>query len=335
MYCMFFKKTSVIVAISLLVLNCKVHGQELFILNEPASSVPKGVVGVRIYSHHYKEFSTTRNMGAIRLMFGATSKLSIMATASMSNHHSRKLPKDLVNHTHVGNQTNYFTQSIKRGVDYPYLFTGINVFAKYRFLSIDERYKHFRMAAYGEWSASKVAHDEAEPNLTDDNGGYGFGMISTWLKNRLALSLTTGFIKPNSYSETQPDFTGGPDLPTTIEYGNAIKYNFSLGYRLSPKKYEAYEQVNWNIYVEITGKSYGAARVIQNGTELKTRTAALRSGTYVEISPGLQRIINSNTRVEFCYTFSLIGTSFAHFPTAWTLGVQRYFYGKPKGKINM
>lgn len=325
---MSFKKVDLVFLALLLALAQGTHGQELFILNEPASSVPKGVLGVRIYTHHYKEFSTTRNLGAIRLMYGVTSKLSVLATASVSNHHDRKLPKDLLNHTHTGNQTNYFAQPIKRGVDYPYLFNGINLFAKYRFLSIDEQYKHLRLAAYGEWSNAKVAHDEAEPNLMDDNGGFGFGIISTWLKNRLALSLTTGFIKPNSYFEMQRDISGGPDLPTSIEYGDAIKYNFSLGYRLHPKKYEAYEQVNWNVYLELTGKSYAAATLVQGGAKVVARTSALKRGTYIEINPGIQRIINSNTRIEFSYGFGLIGTSFAHFTPAWTLGIQRYFYRK-------
>lgn len=329
---MLFRRANIlIIAVSLSALFHRTYGQELFILNEPASSVPKGVLGIRLYSHHYKEYSTNRTLGALRVMYGVTSKLSLLATASISNHHARKLPKDLINHSHVGNQTNYYTQPIKRGVDYPYLFNGVNVFAKYRFLTRDEQYKHLRLAAYGEWSNSKVAHDEAEPNLMDDNGGYGFGIISTWLKNRLALSLTAGFINPNSYSEMQRDITGGPDLPTTIEYGKAIKYNVSFGYRLYPKKYEeGYHQVNWNVYVELTGKSYGAATVIQNGTEIKARTSALGSGTYIEINPGIQRIINSNTRLEFAYGFSLIGTSFAHFTPAWTLAVQRYFYRNPK-----
>jgi hypothetical protein len=301
-------------------------GQELFILNEPASSVPRSVIGVRAFTQNYKEYSTTRSLEALRIMYGLTAKLSVMATASISNHHNRKLPKDLINHTHVGNQTNYFTQAIKRGVHYPYLFNGVYLFAKYRFLTHDEENKHFRVAAYGEWSSVGVAHDEAEPNLMDDTGGYGFGFISTLLKNRFAVSLTTGFIKPDSYSETQPDFTGGPDLPTKIFYGNAVKYNLSFGYRLYPKKYEGYEQVNWNVYVELIGKTYDAARVIQNGTEITTKTVALKSGSYLEIYPGIQRIINSNTRLEFCYGFRLLGDSYVHFTPIWTFAVQRYFY---------
>jgi len=186
------------------------------------------------------------------------------------------------------------------------------------------------MSAYGEWSNVGVAHDEAEPNLMDDTGGYGFGIISTWLKDRFAASLTTGFIRPNSYFEMQPDITGGPDLPTEIHYGNAIRYNLSLGYRLYPKKYEGYGQVNWNVYVEFIGKTYEAATVIQNGTDIQGKTGALQNGTYIEIHPGIQRIINSNTRMEFSYGFELVGYSYVHFTPILTIGLQRYFYNTSK-----
>lgn len=327
-----WSRASAFASFYILALAFHSHGQELFILNEPASSVPKGVIGIRAFSQNYKEYNTSRSLDALRIMYGATAKLSVMATASVSNHHDRKLPKDLINHTHVGNQTNYYTAAIKRGVHYPYLFNGIYLFAKYRFLTRDDQNKHFRLSAYADWSNVAVPHDEAEPNLMDDTGGYGLGLISTWLKNRLAISLTTGFIKPNAYHEIQPDFTGGPDLPTTIQYGNAIKYNLSLGYRLYPRKYEGYEQVNWNVYVEFIGKSYEAAAVIQNGTTIQAKTSALKSGSYVEIYPGIQRIINSNTRLEFCYGFELIGYTYVHFTPVWTVAIQRYFYNTSKKK---
>lgn len=329
---MSFSNVNNIILLLILAVPVDSRGQELFILNEPASSVPKGVIGARAFTQNYKEYNTTRGLHALRLMFGATARLSVLATASISNHHNRKLPKDLINHTHVGNQTNYFTQPIRRGVGYAYLFNGIHLFAKYRFLTNDSQNKHLRLAAYGEWSNVNVAHDEAEPSLMDDTGGYGFGIISTWLKNRFAASLTTGYIRPDSYFEMQPDVTGGPDLPTELHYGTAIRYNLSFGYRLYPKKYEGYEQVNWNVYVEFIGKTYDAATVIQNGTDIHGKTAALQDGSYIEIYPGIQRIINSNTRIEFCYGFELIGNSFVHFTPIWTLGVQRYFYNLSKKK---
>jgi hypothetical protein len=331
---MWYKRVRSLLIVALVINITYLHAQELFPLSEPASNVPKGVVGLRAFTQNYKEYNTNRSLDAFRIMYGLTPRLSVMATASISNHHSKKLPKDLITHTHLpSGNTNYFTHPIKRGVHYPYLFNGIYLFAKYRFLSLDEQNKHFRVAAYADWSNVHVAHDEAEPNLMDDTGGYGAGLIATWLKNRLAASLTTGFIKPNSYSEIQPDFTGGPDLPTTLYYGNAIRYNASIGYRLYPKKYEGYEQVNWNIYLELIGKSYGAARVIQNGTEIATKTVALQSGSFLEIYPSIQRIVNSNTRFELSYGFNLFGVSYVHFPPVLTFAIQRYFYRPQKKKL--
>ena len=302
--------------------------QELFIQNEPASNVPKGVIGVRMFSQNFKEVSTTRSLGVFRLMYGVTARLSVYATISGSNHHSRNLPSDLITHTHTGNQTNYFTHNIKRGVSYPFLFNGLDLYAKYRFISIDRQNQHLRFAVYGEWSKLNAAHDEAEPNLLDDTSGYGGGLIITWLKNRFASSITTGFIRPDSYSETQPDFTGGPDLPTTIRYGNAMRYNVSFGYRIWPRHYTDYNQPNWNFYLEFQGKSYDAADVIQDNVLIATQAVALVSGNYIEIHPGIQYIVKSNLRLETSVGFDFINRSYVHFTPLWTFAVQRYFYRK-------
>lgn len=303
-------------------------GQELYILNEPASNVPKGVMGVRIFSQHFKEINTTRSLAAFRIMYGLTPRLTVMATVSGSNHHNRQLPPDLITHTHSGNQTNYYTQNIKRGVSYPFLINGVSLFAKYRFISIDRKNAHLRLAAYGDWSNLNTAHDEAEPNLLDDTSGFGGGLIVTWLKNRFASSFTTGFIQPKSYSEMQPDFTGGPDLPTNIQYGNAIRYNLSLGYRLSPKHYSDYNQPNWNIYVEFLGKQYDEAKVVQNGVNVPSQAIALQGGNYLEMHPGLQYIVKSNLRIEASVGFNVINRSYVRFNPLWTFAVQRYFYRK-------
>ncbi|MFY0601089.1 MAG: hypothetical protein JXR03_15540 [Cyclobacteriaceae bacterium] len=306
--------------------------QELFPLSEPASSVPKGVWGVRVYSQSYKEIDVTRSLHVLRVMYGVTPRLSLIVNGSISNHHDDKLPPDLITHNHIGGGTNFFTQNIKRGVKYAYLFNGIHAYAKYRFLSLDSQNKHFRMAAYGEWSNVGVAHDEAEPNLMEDTGGFGFGVISTYLKNRFAVSIVTGFVNPNSYSEMQPDLNGDPnlpnkpDLPTKIYYANAFRYSLSFGYRLAPEKYTDYDQPNWNIYVELMGQKYNSARVIQDEVQLPISALALQKGGYMEIHPGIQRIIKSNLRLDFSVGFNFIGNSFVRIPPIWTLGVQRYFF---------
>ncbi len=302
-------------------------GQELFLHNEPASSVPKGVVGVRLFGESYKEIDTQRNLFALRLMYGVTPKLSVYLTASGSNHHGENLPKDLIGHRHVGNQTVSYAQLIQKGVSYPYLFNGFHLYAKYRFLTRDGQNEHFRMAFYGEGSNVKSAHDEAEPNLLDDTKGIGGGIIATYLKNKMAVSLTTGVIIPFNHSET---ISSGGSLPYNlkVQYGRAIIYNLSFGYLLFPKDYKDYSQTNWNVYLEFMGKSYERARVFENGQELQAQSAYLNAGHYVEVHPGIQRIINSNLRIDFSLGFPFIRESYVHFYPVIYLGVQRYFYFK-------
>lgn len=169
----------------LLFISFSAKGQELFPHSEPASTIPKGVIGIRVFGESFKEINTQRNMGAVRIMYGLTPKLSIYISASASNHHGKNLPANLVTHTHIGNQHIYFAQNIQKGLAYPYLFNGFNFFAKYRFLSIDGEKKHFRMATYGEFSNVQQAHDEAEPDLLEDTKGYGAGLMNNLFKKAL------------------------------------------------------------------------------------------------------------------------------------------------------
>jgi hypothetical protein len=323
------KKYVVVFVLGLFFLNdVPVFSQELFPMNEPASNIPKGVLGVRAFDNTFKEVNQVRNLMGIRLMYGVLPKLSVMATVSVSNHHDKNFPMGLATHTHDGNQTTYSTGSIQRGVAYPYLFTGVYLFAKYRFLTLDGEHKHFRMAAYADWSNVKAAHDEAEPNLLDDTKGYGGGLISTYLKNHFAVSLTTGFIIPKSYNGLSPDNNGGPMIPTEVIYGRAIKYNLSFGYLLFPKTYKNYNQANWNIYLELMGKSYEAAKINQYGgvVSLPISTASLQAGNYLDVCPGLQYIYKSNLRVDFSVEFPFINKSYAHLYPVYMIGIQRYFY---------
>ncbi len=276
--------------------------QELFPHNEPASSIPKGVLGIRVFGESFREVKTQRNMGVLRLMYGLTPKLSVMASAIGANHHGDNLPED-------------FTQNIQEGVPYPFRLNGFNFYAKYRFLTSDEKNEHFRMALYGEWSNVKQAHGAAQPNLLEDTKGYGGGVITTYLKNRFAASLTSGFILPLYYEETVPSHT-------KLHYGRAIQYNLSFGYLLYPKEYKNYEQTNWNIYLEFIGNAYEAAKVIKDGQQIETQNSALNAGHSIEVYPGIQTIVASNLRIDFSVGFNLIND----FTPLYMIGVQRYFY---------
>jgi hypothetical protein len=248
-----------------------------------------------------------------------------MLNATTSNHHSKQLPPEFPDHN---------TPQI--GVRLPWRFNGLNVYAKYRVLSVDGEKTHFRIAAYGEASWLEVAHDEAEPDLLDDTKGIGGGLIATWLKDHFAASFTGGYIFPFDYHGGIPDWLGGglPDVPATVQYGRAINYSLSLGYLLLPRRYSNYRQTNLNLYLEFLGKSYTAGRVFLENIgapgrsyEIKgTAATVFAPNNYVEVHPGVQAILSSNLRVDFSAGFPLIGHSYAHYYPFYMVGIQRYFF---------
>lgn len=313
------------ICLLLLLFSTTACAQELFPLFEAASSVPKNVLGVRLHGNTYEELNEFRSMGALKLMYGLSGNVSVSLTGSMSNHHDKKLPANLITHTHEGTQTIYQTNEFQRGLNYPYRINGGMLNIKYRFLSLDEKNKHFRMAVYGEGSYIESAHDEAEPTLMDDTKGIGAGIIATYLNHHTAVSFSGGKIVPGSYSEVAPDPAGG-DLHTKITYGKAITYNLSLGYLLFPFKYKSYSDVNINIYTEFMGKSYKAAEIIQNDVNVVPETNLLKAGSYIDVYPGIQAIIKSNLRIDFSVGLPLAGKSYTKFYPVYTFGIQRYFF---------
>ncbi|HSY77651.1 MAG TPA: hypothetical protein VK890_12375 [Bacteroidia bacterium] len=303
--------------------------QELFPLTEPASTVPKGVLGLRGINETYQEYTQTRQLYAARIMYGLTSKLTIEITGAESNHHDTLLPKNLISHTHniQGRQVDSI-KSVPRGLYYPFMFAGFNFYAKYRIYSHDAQRSHFRIAVFADYSTVNVAHDEAEPVLINDCGGYEGGLIATKLMDRWAFSLTTDYIHPYNFTQVQTKYVE-PALATTVQYGNALEYDLSIGYRFYPDKYtNDYSQNNFNVYVEFMGKSYNPANVTVNGQALTIQTPLLKGGYYVEMHPGIQWIINSNTRIDMSVGYPIIGVSyiFSPFYPVYNFGVQHYFY---------
>lgn len=320
----------VVALLGLLLFSFAASAQELFPMTQPASTMPKNVLGIRAFADDYKEPNNQyKNLFGLRLMYGVTSKLSVMLSATVSNHHDTLLPPDFPDHN---------TPQI--GVKLPYQFNGLHAYAQYRFLSIDGEHSHIRAAAYAESSWLNVAHDEAEPNLMDDTKGYGGGFIVTGLKNRFAISATGGFIIPSMYKGDVPDQIAGlPPVPAKVVYGRAVNYSLSLGYLLFPRQYKSYNQTNINLYLEFIGKSYEGARIyFQNigqpgsyyeitGLITGLGLQALSAGHYVEIHPGVQAIIKSNLRIDLSIGYPFINKSWAHyFYPLYTIGIQRYFF---------
>ncbi len=307
--------------------------QELYPNTEPASTIPKGVFGLRLMGDTYSENGQDRNSIGLRAMYGVTSRLSVWLQGGLANHHDTVLPANLITHTHSGNTISYYTNTKTYGRKYPYRFKTLRAYAKYRIFSSDGEQKHFRVALFGEYSLPGTAHDEAEPNF-NDNSGYGGGLIITQLYRRLAISFTTGFMHPFSYTETvnHPGFLAYTPQVTTISYGQAITYSLSAGYRVFPKEYTGYAQSNYNLYIELIGKSFDKALVVQDGQRIDETSRSFHAGNYTDIYLGVQKIINSNTRIDLSVVLPFYKRSYQHFYPVLMLGVQTYFYRRAAGK---
>ena len=272
----------------------EVNSQELFPLNEPSTQIPKGVLGVKFINEYYKEFDKHRHLQGYRVMYGLFRNATIMTTATFSNHHSRNLPYDITSHSHNYNGT---------APAYPYLFNGFNFYFKYRFFTRDGKNRHLRMALYSEYSTISTAHDEAEPRLMDDTGGFSSGLIITALKEKFAVSLTTGKILPTPFT----DNVLGQKV--TLDYGDAWQYNLSFGYLIYPKVYSTYEETNYSFYAEFIGKSYEAGNIYIDDVWAPSQSELFIKRNYVECHLGIQQVIKSNTRIDLSLGFDVLSNA--------------------------
>ncbi len=315
------------------------QGQELYPIAEPASSVPKNVLGVRVFTEGYNDQGIIRSMSGLKLQYGVTPRLSVYLSAAFADYHQRTLPFDFISHSHTGGQTTGGINTPAAGTAYPYIFNGMDLYAKYRFLTNDGPNTHFRMAAYAEAARTNTPSHVSEPELFTHNSGLAAGVISTYLKKHFAASLTAGGILPSVYAGNSYDIFGGI-YPTTVHYGNAVNYSLSLGYLLLPFNYTGYTQTNLNLYIELTGKTYGAATVAQRdgpapdalSIPINTNTPILLGDSYVDINPGAQCIFNSIYRADLSVALPLIHQSYMHQYPLIRLAVQRYLYPADRHK---
>lgn len=292
------------------------NAQELFPNSEPASLIPKHVFGLRIMNEYFKEVNQNRSWQDAMLMYGVSTKLMLIGSVSFSNHHGSKLPDDFIqNDGNIG----VHTHGIKKGNNYAYKHESVGLGFRYRFLNRDEDHKHLRMALYGNAVYSNQAHDEAEINLMGDNTAAGGGLVTTFLKNKFATSLTIGAAVAQNYTDKTKDIT--------LMYGKAYNYSLSFGYLVLPVKYKNYNQTNLNVYAEFLGKSYDALKVNQNGNSiLIDNVPAFEKGNYIEFRPAIQLIVKSNLRIDVSRSFPIINRSYVRSYPAYNLNIQYYFF---------
>ena len=302
--------------------------QELFPQAEPASNVPKGVVGIRLMYDRFKEQTSNRIKESYhaRVMYGITPKWTIMSTIGVSNHHYKTFPTDILLY--------FFNHHLKTYPPAGFEIEGVNLYSKYRFFTRDKYHQHLRLAVFAEGCKSFVAHDNAEPTLMTDNSGYGGGIIATYLYEKFALSMTAGFIKPLVYKQS--------DIDIVFKSGAASYLELSAGYRLWPIRYTSYSDININIYSEFKFKQYGAADVEQYGKQIDFAQYAfnnpytaksLAAGSYIDGHFAVQFISNSNSRLDVGVTLALKNRSYLYWSPMYTLQYQTYIYTGRKKRL--
>ncbi|PST85104.1 hypothetical protein C7T94_03045 [Pedobacter yulinensis] len=235
----------------LLLCNLFAGGQELYVYTEPASNMPAKSVGLRLSYERMDDLDFSSRL-VPEAMVGINRNLMVHAQAFLSD------------------------------MEGPFAFEGASFYAKYRFLSIDDLQKHFRMAAYGRISSSRRPFHSEDINLEGDNSGYQAGLVATQLLHKLALSVTTGYARVFKNDEKIRPHTAAP--------AGMLNYSLSAGYLLFPRVYRDYRQPNFNLYAEVLGKT-------NPGT----------GHSYLDIAPAVQLILNSQLRIDVGYRFQATG----------------------------
>lgn len=246
-----------------LCLNAPLFAQELYVFTEPASNMPTNSIGVRLTNEAMfkPEF---RSRSVAEMMIGVNKNIMLHAQGFLSD------------------------------MDGKYRLEGASFYAKYRFLSLDGSQSHSRAALYGRISSSKRNVDIEDVNLEGDNSGWQGGVVFTQLLHKLALSATFGYSEtiPKSFDGKFEDFPEVWSSYTRDRNGNrsALNYSLSSGYLVLPVTYKNYNQPNFNLYLEILGK-----------------TNPVNGHSYVDFAPAAQLILNSKTRIDLGYRFQAAG----------------------------
>jgi len=234
-----------------------INAQELYPYAEPASNMPSKSISVKLGAMYGKGVhrSNTLHRYMPEVMFGLNKNWMVHASLGFSNMHE-----------------NYF------------YYESAKIYAKYRFLSIDEIHKHFRMAAFASATYSRNHLDHNEINLQyADQSGVQAGIIATQLWHKFAISGTASISEVLDEERTEKVF------PQKYAF-ESFNYSISAGYLIFPRSYIDYNQVNLNLYAELIG-----GRNI-NWPQEKY---------YVDLMPSIQLIFNSTSKLNLGYRFEL------------------------------
>ena len=259
--------------ITALLVTVSAEAQELYVFSEPASNMPSKSVSIKQTGKWLRNVvaGRTESRHTTELMFGVNKNFMIHGAATFSD---------------------MYTRSQR--------FESIRTYAKYRFLTRDGMYSHFRMAAFAEASHSRNVSGFDELSLEGDQSGVQLGLIATQLLHKLAVSTTLSITESLQKGRSLPG-------PKTVPY-QAFNYSLSAGYLVLPKKYTSYNQTNLNLYVELLGQ----------------RTYD-KKNYFIDLAPAAQLIFNSQAKLNAGYRFQLGGDMNRMANKSWMLSFEWLF----------
>ena len=253
------------------------QAQELYVFSEPASNMPSNTFSPKVKANLSGSGDSMIQRYTPELMFGVSKEFMFHVATSFSNMHTPDLK-----------------------------WESAFVYGKYRFYSKDDVHRHFRLAAFleGGYSKNPLYYDEI--SVRGDNSGFDLGLIATQLINKTAVSLTTSYIK--IYGEK-------PEHAHHELVRSAINYSLSAGQLILPVEYTSYEQLNFNVYLEILGQH-----------------ALNKKAYYVDIAPAIQFIFNSNSKLNYGYRFQLDGSAIRAAENNFQISFEHTFFNALRKK---
>ncbi len=259
----------------LLMAGLRMYGQELYVFTEPASNMPSKSISAKYSTKLLRSLHTDKieQRHTPEIMLGLSKKWMVHGAASFSDMYSDRLR-----------------------------WESVRLYAKYRFLSLDDVHQHFRIAAFSEIShiRNRVYYDEL--SLEGDQSGVQGGVVITQLWDKLAVSSTLSYLQVLS---EKPTIIGGGEDPYPYR---SFNYSLSAGYLLLPRSYTSYKQTNLNIYTELLGQQTLDKRHF-----------------YVDLAPAVQLIFNSNAKLNLGYRFQLNSDMHRMAERSWLVSFEYVF----------
>lgn len=181
-------------------------------------------------------------------------------------------------------------------------YEGASIYAKYRFLNRDGMQKHFRMAAFARVSVNNSDIHQEEINMYGHNSGYEMGVIATQLLRKVAISSSLSYVNASDNRNNNKFIYGA-------KQSEAINYTLSFGKLMLPKMYTSYRQTNLNFMVEFLNQlNLGSSKY------------------YMDVSPTVQLIINSQSKVDFGYRKELSSSMLRTAPNGFFVRLEHTFF---------